>query len=88
MNIIHTGYTGNLFFVNNTWYDYFWFTDQDNQIATYSIDNSGLRLSYTQAATKVEIKDVQVLTKEDIAEHILPRLRGNIISKTINRINI
>lgn len=30
----------------------------------------------------MEIKDVQILTKENIAEHILPRLKGDIHWKT------
>lgn len=72
------GYTGNLYYYNDTWYDYPW-----------SIDTSTTTLSQDSRSSLYPVKPsdalnskIQVLSKEDIAEHILPMLDGKIIWDT------
>ena len=72
------GYTGNLYYYNDTWYDYPW-----------SIDTNTTALSQDSRCSLYPVKPsdalnskIQVLSKEDIAEHILPMLDGKIMWDT------
>lgn len=72
------GYTGNLYYYNDTWYDY-----------PCSIDTITTTLSYDDINSLYPVKPIdalnskiQVLSKEDIAEHILPMLDDKIMWDT------
>lgn len=72
------GYTGNLYYYNDTWYDY-----------PCSIDTSVTTLSYDDINSLYLVKPIdalnskiRVLSKEDIAERILPMLDGKIMWDT------
>lgn len=72
------GYTGNLYYYNDTWYDY-----------PCSIDTITTTLSYDDINSLYPVKPIdalnskiQVLSKEDIAERILPILDDKIMWDT------
>lgn len=72
------GYTGNLYYYNDTWYDYPWSIDtnitalsQDDRCSLYPVKPSDALNS-----------KIRVLSKEDIAERILPMLDGKIMWDT------
>ena len=73
------GYTGNLYYYNNTWYDYPWAIDTNT--TTLSHDSRTGKL-YPNTPVDALNSKIQVLSKEDIAEHILPMLDGKIMWDT------
>ena len=72
------GYTGNLYYYNDTWYDYPWSIDTNT--TTLSYDNT--RRLYPVKPIDALNSKIQVLSKEDIAEYILPMLDGKIMWDT------
>ena len=72
------GYTGNLYYYNDTWYDYPWSIDTNTTTLSYDNINSLYPVKPMDALNS----KIRVLSKEDIAERILPMLDGKIMWDT------
>jgi hypothetical protein len=72
------GYTGNLYYYNDTWYDYPWSIDTNTTTLSYDNINSLYPVKPIDALNS----KIKVLSKEDIAEYILPLLHGKIMWDT------